>query len=49
MGQLISDKYTAWKQECETRFQQLKSNDRRLTESLLIFTACNELHPYGLQ
>lgn len=27
MGQLIPDKYIAWKQECEARFQQLKANE----------------------
>lgn len=30
MSELISTKYTAWKQECETRFQQLKSNEEAL-------------------
>lgn len=30
MGRLISDKYTAWKAECEARFQQLKSNEEAL-------------------
>lgn len=30
MGQLIIDKYAAWKQECEARFQQLKANEEEL-------------------
>ena len=30
MGRLISDKYAAWKQECEDRFMQLKKNEEEL-------------------
>lgn len=26
MGQLISNKFTAWKAECEAHFQQFKAN-----------------------
>ena len=41
MTRLISDKYEAWKQECEERFQQLKANEEKLNE---IF-----IEIYGLQ
>ena len=27
MGRLIADKYKAWEEECEARFQQLKANE----------------------
>ena len=30
MGTLISDKFTAWQAECESRFQQLKANEEAL-------------------
>lgn len=46
MGQLISDKYTAWKQECETRFQQLKSNEEALNRIFIdIYGLQDELTP----
>lgn len=41
MGRLIKEKYSAWKQECETRFRQLKKNEEELNR---IFTDI-----YGLQ
>lgn len=41
MTRLIADKYEAWKQECEERFQQLKANEEKLNE---IF-----IEVYGLQ
>ena len=41
MSTLISNKYTAWKQECETRFQQLKANEEALN--------CIFIDIYGLQ
>lgn len=41
MGQLISDKFTAWQAECETRFQQLKSNEEELNRIFIDI--------YGLQ
>ena len=46
MGQLISDKYTAWKQECETRFQQLKTNEEALNRIFIdIYGLQDELTP----
>ena len=46
MGQLISDKYTAWKQECETRFQQLRSNEEALNRIFIdIYGLQDELTP----
>lgn len=30
MGKLISDKFAAWQEECEQRFQQLKANEEEL-------------------
>lgn len=41
MSRLLSDKYTAWKSECEHRFQQLKTNEEELNR---IF-----IYIYGLQ
>lgn len=41
VARLIADKYKAWKQECEERFQQLKANEEKLNE---IF-----IETYGLQ
>ena len=41
MSKLISEKYEAWKQECEERFQQLKANEEKLN---VIF-----IEIYGLQ
>ena len=41
MGRLISDKYAAWKQECEDRFQQLKKNEEELNRIFIDI--------YGLQ
>lgn len=41
MSKLISDKYTQWAQECEARFQKLKSNEEELNR---IF-----INIYGLQ
>lgn len=46
MGKLISTKYTAWKQECETRFQQLKSNEEALNRIFIdIYGLQDELTP----
>ena len=46
MSRLISDKYTAWKQECETRFQQLKSNEEALNRIFIdIYGLQDELTP----
>ena len=41
MGRLISDKYKAWEDECEQRFNQLKANEEELNR---IF-----IEVYGLQ
>ena len=41
MSQLLSDKYAAWKAECETRFLQLKQNEEELN--------CIVIDIYGLQ
>ena len=46
MGKLISDKYAAWKQECEARFQQLKSNEEELNRIFIdIYGLQDELTP----
>ena len=46
MGRLISDKYTAWKQECEQRFQQLKKNEEELNRIFIdIYSLQDELTP----
>ncbi len=46
MGRLISDKYTAWKQECEQRFQQLKKNEEELNRIFIdIYGLQDELTP----
>lgn len=41
MGALISDKFKAWQQECEERFQTLKKNEEELN--------CIFIEIYGLQ
>lgn len=46
MGKLISDKYTAWKDECEQRFQQLKANEEELNRIFIdIYGLNDELTP----
>lgn len=46
MSRLISDKYNAWKQECEERFQQLKENEEKLNEIFIdIYGLQDELTP----
>ena len=46
MGKLISDKYAAWKQECEARFQQLKKNEEELNRIFIdIYGLQDELTP----
>ena len=46
MGQLISDKYAAWKAECEQRFQQLKANEEELNRIFIdIYGLQDELTP----
>ena len=46
MGTLISDKYTAWKAECEARFQQLKQNEEELNRIFIdIYGLQDELTP----
>ena len=46
MGRLISDKYAAWKQECESRFQQLKKNEEELNGIFIdIYGLQDELTP----
>ena len=41
MGRLISDKFAAWQEECEQRFQQLKANEEELNRIFIDI--------YGLQ
>ena len=41
MSRLISDKYIAWKAECEQRFRQLKANEEELNRIFIDI--------YGLQ
>lgn len=46
MGTLIATKYTAWKSECETRFQQLKANEEELNRIFIgIYGLQGELTP----
>lgn len=46
MGRLISEKYTAWKAECEERFQQLKKNEEELNRIFIdIYGLQDELTP----
>ena len=46
MGRLISDKYAAWKVECEQRFQQLKANEEELNRIFIdIYGLQDELTP----
>ena len=46
MGKLISDKYAAWKQECEDCFQQLKANEEELNRIFIdIYGLQDELTP----
>lgn len=46
MGKLISDKYIAWKAECEQRFQQLKANEEELNRIFIdIYGLQDELTP----
>ena len=46
MGKLISDKYAAWKDECEARFRQLKKNEEELNRIFIdIYGLQDELTP----
>ena len=46
MGELISNKYAAWKAECEQRFQQLKANEEELNRIFIdIYGLQDELTP----
>ena len=46
MGRLISDKYKQWEQECEERFQKLKSNEEELNRIFIdIYGLQDELTP----
>ena len=46
MSTLISTKYTAWKAECESRFQQLKQNEEELNRIFIdIYGLQDELTP----
>ena len=46
MGSLISDKFTAWQEECEAQFQQLKANEEELNRIFIdIYGLQDELTP----
>ncbi len=46
MGRLIADKYKEWEQECESRFQKLKSNEEELNRIFIdIYGLQDELTP----
>lgn len=46
MGILISDKFNAWKNECESRFQRLKANEEELNRIFIeIYGLQDELTP----
>ena len=46
MGKLIRDKFAAWQEECEQRFQQLKANEEELNRIFIdIYGLQDELTP----
>ena len=46
MGRLLAEKYDAWKNECEQRFQQLKANEEELNRIFIdIYGLQDELTP----
>lgn len=46
MGKLIADKYKAWEEECNQRFNQLKANEEELNRIFIeIYGLQNELTP----
>ena len=46
MGRLLSEKYAAWKAECEERFLQLKKNEEELNRIFIeIYGLQDELTP----
>ncbi len=46
MGRLISDKYKAWEQECQERFNKLKANEEELNRIFIeIYGLQDELTP----
>ncbi len=46
MGKLISDKYKAWEEQCEARFQKLKANEEELNRIFIdIYGLQGELTP----
>lgn len=46
MGRLISDKFAAWQEECEQRFQKLKANEEELNRIFIdIYGLQDELTP----
>ena len=46
MGKLIADKFVAWQEECEQRFQQLKANEEELNRIFIdIYGLQDELTP----
>lgn len=46
MGTLISDKFSAWQSECDTRFNQLKANEEELNRIFIdIYGLQDELTP----
>ncbi len=46
MGRLISDKYKAWEEECNQRFNQLKANEEELNRIFIeIYGLQDELTP----
>ena len=46
MSKRISDKYAAWKAECESRFQRLKQNEEELNRIFIdIYGLQDELTP----
>ena len=46
MGKLIADKFAAWQEECEQRFQKLKANEEELNRIFIdIYGLQDELTP----
>ena len=46
MGRLIADKYRAWEEECNQRFNQLKANEEELNRIFIeIYGLQDELTP----
>lgn len=48
MARLIKDKYEAWKEECNTRFFQLKGNEEKLNKTFIDLYKLKDELSYGI-